>query len=109
MSLYPSLEDMKVDQMATAQYNHIAKSIAASPQSSAPPPYGYPSFDSMPVPSENDAANNGTLYPSLGEYMGLELSESVIAVNMPEYSQALVSYLFYFHGNILETISHEFL
>ncbi|CAH1100678.1 unnamed protein product [Psylliodes chrysocephalus] len=89
MSLYPSLEDMKVDQMATAQYNHIAKSIAASPQSSAPPPYGYPSFDSMPVPSENDAANNGTLYPSLGEYMGLELSESVIAVNMPEYSQAL--------------------
>lgn len=27
-----------------------------------------------------------TLYPSLGEYMGLELTESVIAKNMPEYS-----------------------
>lgn len=27
------------------------------------------------------------LYPSLGEYMGLELTEETIAQNMPEYSR----------------------
>lgn len=28
------------------------------------------------------------LYPSLGDYMGLELSEEAIAQNMPEYALA---------------------
>lgn len=28
----------------------------------------------------------GTLYPSLGDYMGLELNEETIAQNMPEYA-----------------------
>lgn len=30
----------------------------------------------------------GMLYPSLGDYMGLELNEETIAQNMPEYALA---------------------
>lgn len=30
----------------------------------------------------------GALYPSLGDYMGLELNEETIAQNMPEYALA---------------------
>ncbi|XP_050501778.1 syntenin-1-like [Diabrotica virgifera virgifera] len=89
MSLYPSLEDMKMDQMANAQYSQIQRSIAA-PQATAPgapPPYTYPGFDSMPVPA---LGADKQLYPSLGEFMGLELSEAVIAENMPEYSQVVL-------------------
>lgn len=69
MSLYPSLEDMKVDQMARAECVVMAQSYAAS---------------IPPVVNGNPSA---PVYPALGEYMGLELSESVIAANMPEYSQ----------------------
>ncbi|XP_057654857.1 syntenin-1-like [Diorhabda carinulata] len=87
MSLYPSLEDMKVDQMANAQYNQIQRNIAAAP-ASAPPPYNYPNFNSMPIPAIAAPDSSGQqLYPHLGEYMGLELSEAVIAENMPEYTQ----------------------
>ncbi|KAI4460846.1 syntenin related [Holotrichia oblita] len=83
MSLYPSLEDMKVDQMAKAQVNAIAS--AYSSQSQSPPAYsGVPAADI----AEDALANN--MYPSLGDYMGLELSEAVIAANMPEYSQIAV-------------------
>ncbi|CAG9865068.1 unnamed protein product [Phyllotreta striolata] len=83
MSLYPSLEDMKVDQMATAQYNHIVNSINAAPPASAPS-YGH-------IQAEPQSPNNGQLYPFLGDFMGLELSESVIAANMPEYSSQALS------------------
>lgn len=31
---------------------------------------------------------SGMLYPSLGNYMGLELNEETIAQNMPEYALA---------------------
>ncbi|GJQ75721.1 hypothetical protein Trydic_g17793 [Trypoxylus dichotomus] len=37
----------------------------------------------------SDAPTNA-MYPSLGDYMGLELSEAIIAANMPEYSQIAV-------------------
>ncbi|KAG7307264.1 hypothetical protein JYU34_007424 [Plutella xylostella] len=71
MSLYPSLEDMKVDNMARAQIAH---------QYQAPPPsYGHHSAPSAP------RTHSGAMYPSLGDYMGLELSSDVIALNMPEY------------------------
>lgn len=63
MSLYPSLEDMKVDQLSRAQNQAVAAAIEA-------PSHG---------PPDNSA------YPNLGDYMGLELSESVISANMPEY------------------------
>ncbi|CAH1996629.1 unnamed protein product [Acanthoscelides obtectus] len=81
MSLYPSLEDMKVDEMCRAHLSQIK--LQNDQQSIA---YPYPDFEntSMPVPA------NRALYPALGEYMGLELSEDVIAQNMPEYLQVAV-------------------
>ncbi|KAG6449583.1 LOW QUALITY PROTEIN: syntenin-1 [Manduca sexta] len=66
MSLYPSLEDMKVDSMARAQvvHQHVTPS-------------------SLPPATRGPSAP--TMYPALGDYMGLELSADVIARNMPEY------------------------
>ncbi|KAJ8722789.1 hypothetical protein PYW07_003969 [Mythimna separata] len=71
MSLYPSLEDMKVDTMARAQMAH---------QQAAPPMYSLPPAAPMPA-----SAPSAHMYPALGDYMGLELSSDVIALNMPEY------------------------
>lgn len=65
MSLYPSLEDMKVDTMVRAQMSH---------------PHQAPPSLSRPAPSAP-----AHVYPALGDYMGLELSSDVIAMNMPEY------------------------
>lgn len=84
MSLYPSLEDMKVDTMARAQMaQHIAPQHAApqyhAPQYQAPPSYALPPAQASP------SAPNAHVYPALGDYMGLELSDDVIAQNMPEY------------------------
>jgi len=65
MSLYPSLEDMQVDQMVKAQTNLLG-----------------------PTRTPDATANAGPLqvmYPGLAEYMGLELSDDVIRQNMPEY------------------------
>lgn len=73
MSLYPSLEDMKVDQMARAQIAHEAQSTPVSCPS-APPPY--------PVSQAVDAGKYASLYPQLDEYMGLQLPAG--------YQQALV-------------------
>lgn len=81
MALYPSLEDMKLDSMARAQMTqHQATSSApsyalphAAPAASAPP---------------------GHVYPALGDYMGLELSSDVIALNMPEYQIQTVNKYF---------------
>lgn len=74
MSLYPSLEDMKVDTMARAQMSHHQ----------APP--SYQAISRAPVPSAP-----AHVYPALGDYMGLELSADVIARNMPEYQVQTVS------------------
>lgn len=78
MSLYPSLEDMKVDNMVRAQ-------VA---QQQMPPAYSYAPASATAAPS---APSTGHYYPALGEYMGLEFSESVIAANMPEYQIQTVS------------------
>ncbi|CAL1679118.1 unnamed protein product [Lasius platythorax] len=75
MSLYPTLEDMKVDHMMKAQMqaeSQYAISMPTEPAVPSAPVY---------VPSAP-----GTLYPSLGDYMGLELNEETIAQNMPEYA-----------------------
>ncbi|CAH0604613.1 unnamed protein product [Chrysodeixis includens] len=74
MSLYPSLEDMKVDTMVRAQ-------MAQHQQRQAAPSYSLPP---APQPS-HPSAPSAHVYPALGEYMGLELSSDVIALNMPEY------------------------
>lgn len=84
-TLYPSLEDLKVDQTIRAQkqafdlvrQNNHRNSLGVP---SAPPLSQHPSPISMsPV---NSSASK---YPDLIEYMGLELSQEVIAANMPEY------------------------
>ncbi|XP_063926411.1 syntenin-1-like [Zophobas morio] len=75
MSLYPSLEDMKIDHMSRAQNQALAASAPSYPPAYSP---------EMPVPQ---TATGNSAYPSLGEFMGLELTEDVIKQNMPEYSQ----------------------
>lgn len=77
MSLYPSLEDMKVDTMVKAQMAHHQ----AAPMYSHPP--------AAPMVASAPSAH---VYPALGDYMGLELSSDVIAMNMPEYQLQTVSF-----------------
>lgn len=72
MSLYPTLEDMKVDRMMKAQLQTESQyNVAAISCKEAVP--------SAPVYNSSSTA----LYPSLGEYMGLEFTEETIAQNMP--------------------------
>merc|ERR1719334_3027425 len=75
MSLYPSLEDMKVDQMAKVQERVSAEAMAAV---GVPP-------DTAPANQMMQAAHPMSAYPALGDYMGLEFSDEVLALNMPEY------------------------
>lgn len=70
MALYPSLEDMKVDQMMQAQVQAAAGG-------------GLP-YPVAPQPALTGAIA-GAAYPGLAEYMGMELSEAIIRENMPEY------------------------
>ncbi|KAJ0180451.1 hypothetical protein K1T71_003855 [Dendrolimus kikuchii] len=71
--LYPSLEDMKLDNMVRAQVAHNQAIEHHVMPSHALPPATAPS------------APSAHMYPALGDYMGLELSPQVIALNMPEY------------------------
>jgi len=73
MSLYPSLEDMVVDQMSKAQQPISPQPSIQAPQVQA---------QSLPYPPRSPSA---PAYPGLSEYMGLELPEDVIRANMPEY------------------------
>lgn len=75
MSLYPSLEDMKVDHMAQAQTVHQPAAIEgyhdtgpSAPSMSPQPAYG--------AVYGEDALSH--LYPSLGEYMGLSIDEDTL-------------------------------
>ncbi|KAH0947277.1 hypothetical protein HN011_011474 [Eciton burchellii] len=77
MSLYPTLEDMKVD--------HMMKAQAQAESQYVPPPISGPEIPSAPIYVPSTPA---VLYPSLGDYMGLELNEETIAQNMPEYALA---------------------
>lgn len=85
-SLYPSLEDMQVHKVMVAQENAAATAYASSqggyPQMTNTTPYN-PAF--APAGQTNAVA---ALYPGLGDFMGLELSQEVIALNMPEYMQS---------------------
>lgn len=83
-SLYPSLEDMQVDKIIQAQ-NYAAAQSQASHQS-------IPEYTQNPYPELNRSVNSNNnsalvMYPNLGEFMGLDLSEDMIRSNMPEYSQ----------------------
>lgn len=48
---------------------------------------GYPQLMNNANPAEKSNAV-ATLYPGLHDFMGLELSQDVIALNMPEYMQS---------------------
>ncbi|XP_015188758.1 PREDICTED: syntenin-1-like [Polistes dominula] len=78
MSLYPTLEDMKVDHMMKAQMQ--AESPYFTPQ-----PFVLPEPMAPSAPAF-DPSPSGPIYPSLGDYMGLDLSNKMIENNVPEYT-----------------------
>lgn len=79
MALYPSLEDMKVDQMIKAQIEMTSKYTTSEPMY-------IPTCPSAPsAPTLTPPQSTGLLYPDLNDYMGLEFSAQMIAENMPEY------------------------
>lgn len=89
MSMYPSLEDMKVDQTIRAQkqaLDAIAQQHQLMNQHN-----GYPNLTVPGIPSAPPMGSSplgSPVYPDLVDYMGLELSHDVIAANMPEYLQS---------------------
>lgn len=89
MSLYPSLEDMQVHKMVQAQENAFVEQYNTQA-------VNLPAYTQNPYPQLNQAATPSApaknplatdLYPGLGDFMGLELSDTIIALNMPEYAQ----------------------
>lgn len=77
MPLYPTLEDMKVDQMAQAQVAHERQS---QPIAYPHPPAGYPA-------QQPAIAGGSSLYPQLEEYMGLQLTPQFLQQNIPASDQ----------------------
>lgn len=98
--MYPSLEDMKVDQTIRAQmqaFETISQQqhlMNQHHQNAA-----YPNLAGIPsAPPLGSPQLQSPVYPDLVDYMGLELSQDVIAANMPEYlkgsrGQQLTSYV----------------
>ncbi|XP_035660072.1 syntenin-1-like [Branchiostoma floridae] len=109
MSLYPSLEDMKVDQMAKAQVyqeGQQAAAIQAPPQYPTQPqayptqapayPTQAPAYPTQPQAAGAMPVAQFSLYPSLDDYMGLSLTPEEVRANMPQVlepppSQAVVA------------------
>uniref|UniRef100_U5EZT1 Putative frizzled binding protein n=1 Tax=Corethrella appendiculata TaxID=1370023 RepID=U5EZT1_9DIPT len=94
MSLYPSLEDMKVDKLQQAQFN--AYNEQTTKQTPTAPAYAmnpYPELNQMGQPQQQNTSVtnqfNPQAYPSLLDYMGLELTPEEIALNMPEYGRVM--------------------
>lgn len=87
MSLYPSLEDMQVHRIVQAQHNAFTGQTNTEPMSMGINQYAYPPLDSSAA-SAVDKPNPSApiLYPGLGDFMGLELTNEMIALNMPEYT-----------------------
>lgn len=91
MSMYPSLEDMQVDKILKAQQNAFDQT---QPQVSQYPSV-VPAYTQNPYPELAGSTHNGgiasapanDIYPGLYDFMGLELSQQMIADNMPEYLQ----------------------
>ncbi|KAF4532756.1 hypothetical protein B566_EDAN007723 [Ephemera danica] len=83
MSLYPSLEDMKMDEMEQAQLRHEASQIEVAQDAAQ-------SDSSLPYPV---APSSGSLsiYPALGDFMGYEITQEMVTTYAPqEQQQALV-------------------
>uniref|UniRef100_A0A1Q3FCH2 Putative pdz domain-containing protein n=1 Tax=Culex tarsalis TaxID=7177 RepID=A0A1Q3FCH2_CULTA len=101
MSLYPSLEDMQVDKILQSQNAAVANAAAAQQQQLGYPQGPPPAYSANPysqlsalLPGGGGLGSYGEdsskkasafAYPDLGDYLGLELSQEMIAANMPEY------------------------
>lgn len=100
MSLYPSLEDMQVDKILQSQNAAVANAAAAQQQQlgypGPPPAYSANPYSQLSAllpgvgglggyGEDSSKKAVGMAYPDLGDYMGLELSQEMIAANMPEY------------------------
>lgn len=89
MSLYPSLEDMKVDQMIVQQQNAFAQvqSQTQSNTSNTYPAFTKNSYSELSANKQPMTSNSTHIevFPDLYDFMGMELSKAVIAANMPEY------------------------
>lgn len=88
MSMYPSLEDMKVDQTIRAQLQAFDTISQQQQLFNQHQNAGYPNLSAPGVPSAPPMGLSplqSPVYPDLVDYMGLELSQDVIAANMPEY------------------------
>lgn len=80
MSLYPSLEDMKVDHLVQAQAQYHAQqqnnqAAIGAPQASA-----------------NLDIARSSLYPSLDDFMGMQITDESIKSHMPETGQQVIQY-----------------
>ncbi|GFO41515.1 syntenin-1 [Plakobranchus ocellatus] len=77
MSLYPTLEDMRVDQLRTAQVNH---EHVITNNTNPPLQYPHPSSNQPPAYSGPQAASvgGGSLYPTLSDYMGLQITPQMV-------------------------------
>lgn len=73
MSLYPSLEDLKVDQLSRAQ----REALNPHPQQNAYPSV-QPGAPYVPPTSAHSSNLSQSLYPSLQDYMGLDLSPAAL-------------------------------
>ncbi|XP_066997986.2 syntenin-1 [Anabrus simplex] len=82
MALYPSLEDMKIDQLTRAQSQGESQYMALQSTTASLP---YP-VSPVSKPADGRIPN---LYPVLNDFMGLELSEAAVACNMPQYAVAI--------------------
>jgi len=82
-SLYPTLEDMKVDQMVKAQQVHTAQ-VQATAHAIA-----YPSSHTAPPAYTQGVAHN-VLYPTLDEYMGMRITQDMVALVPVAPSQVAV-------------------
>ncbi|XP_059392732.1 syntenin-1 [Carassius carassius] len=85
MSLYPSLEDMKVDKFMKAQ-----NTPTASPLKALPLPENETYFD----PKSEELATSSRLYPGLNEFMGLNLSaeaQQSLSSSVPDESSGVLS------------------
>lgn len=87
MSLYPSLEDMKVDQTMRAQKQALDAISHQHQLMNQHESRAYPSLAVPSAPPMGSSPVQSPVYPDLVDYMGLELSQDMIAANMPEYLQ----------------------
>lgn len=98
-AIYPSLEDMKVDQTIRAQKQAYDAYSQRQNRNSLSIPSAPPLGASQQPSPINLSPVNTSKYPDLVDYMGLELSQEVIAANMPEYlklsDQQVVDYSYH--------------